>query len=158
MIYSKSEKYAHHPVAGAPHFTPWEFRCKCGMCRQIILDLRLPVMLEKMRTILGRPINIESGYRCPRYNALLIQDGQPASNVSKHIMGLAADIWVTKPNGQRLTGIELARIAYMTGFRSIGVAATWAHVDIRDTPRLRLWTYGALQLDLNWLKKHLESQ
>ncbi len=47
----------------------------------------LAASLEQVRTLLGFPIHINSGYRCQRLNSLV--GGQ---KVSAHIDGLAADI------------------------------------------------------------------
>ena len=157
MIYNKKDNAVHNKVPMAPNFTPWEFRCKCNICQAIILDLMLPVTLERMRGMIGRPIVIESGYRCPRYNEVLIQEGLPASKVSKHIMGTAADIYVVGDNLQKIDGHTLARYAYLAGFRAIGVAPSWIHVDLRQPQRWALWTYGQCY-DLKWLRTFIEGQ
>lgn len=50
---------------------------------------RLCLLLEDIRTLLGRPINISSGYRSPLLNKAV--GGQPNS---QHTVGCAADITV----------------------------------------------------------------
>lgn len=43
--------------------------------------------LERVRTVLGAPVRISSGYRCPELNAAI-----GGAKDSKHMLGLAADI------------------------------------------------------------------
>jgi hypothetical protein len=157
LIYNKKETAVYVPFKSAPSFKPIEFACKCGICKSIIIDIRLVDMLQKLRNLLDSPIYINSGYRCTRYNSVLIQEGAPAAKLSKHIYGAAADIGVRNKDGLLIDGPQLARIAYMIGFRRIGVSQYWIHVDIEPTKRLALWTYGD-KYDLKWLRTHIESQ
>lgn len=48
--------------------------------------MRLCALLEEIRVLLGRPINISSGYRSPAVN-----DAVGGSKNSQHILGCAAD-------------------------------------------------------------------
>lgn len=108
-----------------------EFECNCG-CGDVKLDYRLINGLQSMRDIIGM-ITITSAYRCSEYNAKL----KGASPKSQHLLGKAADIKTKKHP------YEVAKLAYIKGFRGIGVAANknynYVHVDVRDV--YSLWYY-----------------
>lgn len=92
-------------------------------------------LLEAMRTILGQPIPIHSGYRCAARQDLMRKTGFPTSvGTSPHEMGIAADIAI-----REMPGHELAVIAERAGFESIGIASNWIHVDTREGRRR--WHY-----------------
>lgn len=57
-------------------------------------------VLQPLRDAYGKPLRINSGYRCPELNSLV--GGSPSS---QHIKGEAADIGCSKP-------AELAQLAY----------------------------------------------
>lgn len=115
----------------SPHFARHEFACPC--CQQVQVDPRLVDALESLRTLVGRKICINSGYRCPKHNARV--GGSPRS---QHLSGHAADIWVANMTGQHL--YELAK--ELPEFRGLGVGSNYLHVDTRTGPRAR-WRYGA---------------
>jgi len=50
-----------------PNFTPEEFRCRCG-CGTCLVDREFLNRVQQMRTVLGRPMPIVSGCRCPSWN------------------------------------------------------------------------------------------
>ena len=55
---------------------------------EIVANLRiLAAGLERIRAVLGHPIHVSSGYRCPALNAAV-----GGSHDSMHMRGLAADI------------------------------------------------------------------
>ena len=69
-----------------------EFKCKCGNCQlpencppQALIDV-----LENIREHFGKPVIINSGYRCKEHNAKV--GGAPAS---RHTFGDAVDIRVS---------------------------------------------------------------
>jgi uncharacterized protein YcbK (DUF882 family) len=68
------------------NFSRSEFTCDhCGALRgptPALLD-----MLQRMRDIVGRPMTIVSGYRCPHWNQHV--GGIPQS---EHLLGNAADV------------------------------------------------------------------
>ena len=111
------------------HFWIGEFACRDGT-EGIIIDKRLAEGLQRMREIIGKPIVITSGYRNPEHNrAIGGAVPSPASEGSQHLYGKAADIAVVGMSGERL-----ASVARQAGFTGIGIARTWCHVDVRDTP------------------------
>ena len=114
------------------HFSKYEFRCKCG-CGYDDVQPLLVSMLEWMRVTLGRPMVINSGCRCRPYNTLI--GGNPNS---EHMDGQAADIRIGNSAQRR----EMVKLAWEAGFKRLGVANGFVHVDT-DTykPQDRLWLY-----------------
>ena len=68
-----------------------EFQCPC--CRTVRLSPKLVMKLEALRISYGRPIIINSGYRCREHNRAV--GGAPAS---LHMAGCAADVRVAASN------------------------------------------------------------
>lgn len=99
------------------NFSRSEFACgHCG--RRVGPSLALVDVLQRMRTSMGAPLVIVSGYRCPAYNRAV-----GGVLKSEHLTGNAADI----ARGQFRP--EQARAA---GARGIGTRAGWViHVDMR---------------------------
>lgn len=97
--------------------------------------------IQAMRSEAEVAFRINSGYRTPRHNTNI-----NGASKSRHMMGLAADIAI--PKG--MTNFELAGLAYAVGFRRIGVASTFVHVDM--APGEACWTYGSLSKDGLWEK------
>ena len=62
-------------------------------------------VLQPLRDLYGRPMEINSGYRCPKLNALV--GGVPSS---QHVKGEAADI----KTGNQTESYRLARLAKTT--------------------------------------------
>jgi len=69
------------------NFSASEFRCSC--CGKVEIRCKLVIALEDLRSSIGRPMRILSGYRCERHN----REVGGASN-SRHLISDAADIWV----------------------------------------------------------------
>jgi uncharacterized protein YcbK (DUF882 family) len=106
-----------------------EFQCKCG-CQTVKLHSELLRRLQAIRTETGRPVVINSGYRCPAHNRTV-----GGASGSQHLHGKAADIVI-----KGLSIAEQRKICekhFADG--GIGYAATYTHVDVRGT-RAR-WTY-----------------
>lgn len=104
----------------SPHFSSWEFKDhRTGDIKGP--DPLLVQVLERLRSIDGRPLRIVSGYRSPATNAAV----GGASN-SQHLYGRAADL---EP-GRFKAAEALAR-----GARGVGVDRNgWViHVDVRPS-------------------------
>lgn len=74
------------------HFTEKEFRCKCCGSTgspQAAANFRALVdeVLDPAREKLGKPIRVNSGYRCPKHNLAV-----GGVKNSQHMAGEAADI------------------------------------------------------------------
>lgn len=92
------------------HFTDNELRCRC--CGQLPpeakenLEALVDNVLDPARELLGKPIHVNSGFRCLLHNAAV---GGVAK--SQHILGEATDITAGSP-AENLT---LARIIAQLG-------------------------------------------
>ncbi len=105
------------------YFTLQEF--KCHHCGELPPGGMSPVLLQKLddlREMLGNPIIVTSGYRCPTHN----ENVGGVSN-SQHVLGRAADIY-----SPGIPASYLADLAVKIGFDGIGRYATFVHVDVRD--------------------------
>ena len=82
-------------------------------------------VLDPLREAYGRPIRVNSGYRCPKLNTLV--GGTPNS---QHMRGEAADIQPVVGNEADLP--ELARILIENGkFDQLIIYPTFIHVSYR---------------------------
>ena len=111
----------------SPHFNLSEFACPC--CNRVMLHPKLLLKLIELRKILERPVYINSGYRCSRYNH---QIGGVAN--SYHRIGLAVDIKVKDINL-----ITLLEVCENIDFAGIGFyeKKNFLHLDVRPTKRIR---------------------
>lgn len=115
----------------SPHFRQRELACPC--CGRAEVTAELVAALEALRALSGRPILIHSGFRCAAHNAAI--GGEPHSY---HCRGMAADIGIATLSGRQI--VELAR--QLPAFHGFGAAPEWAHVDVRPTEHIALWSYG----------------
>lgn len=104
------------------HFEAYEFICKCG-CGKSVTDKDLVTKLEKLRELLGEPIYVTSGYRCPNHS---VSVGGYATDA--HTVGIAADIQVPNYSVE-----DIAEAAEKAGFTGIGLMDNAVHVDVRNT-------------------------
>jgi uncharacterized protein YcbK (DUF882 family) len=103
----------------SPHFSHREFACH--HCGRAVIANGLVARLEILRSIVGHPLPILSGYRCAVHNRAV-----GGARNSQHLRGAAVDF------KQGLVSVAAARKA---GFRGIGICNGWAvHVDIRPGP------------------------
>jgi len=106
----------------APNFKLREFECK--HCGTVKIDPELVRRLQVMRDEIGKPIIINSGYRCPEHNRAV-----GGASGSQHLYGRAADI--VCPG---LTTAQLYKVAekhFEDG--GLGRYAGYVHVDTRGT-------------------------
>lgn len=109
------------------NFTVAEFACKgSGCCSTVKIDTDLVEYLQKIRDHFGKPVIINSAYRCPTHNKRI--GGASASN---HMKGMAADITM-----RGVSHAEIAKYAESLGMKGIGLYETdadghFVHVDTR---------------------------
>lgn len=109
-----------------------EFRCKDG---SVIPDNILPNLVELaenlqvLRDYLGFPIQINSGYRSPAYNAKI-----GGAKFSQHIQGKAADISCAKYTPEQVCSAILKLISEgKMKEGGLGLYNSWVHYDTRGT-------------------------
>src|SRR5210317_2624941 len=112
------------------YFTLDEFDCK--ETGQNKMSNNFLIMIDRLREECGFPFVITSGYRAPEHSA-----EKDKLTKGRHTQGIAADIAVS--NGyQRYLVVEKA---IELGFKGIGVANDFVHVDLRNTEEPVMWTY-----------------
>jgi hypothetical protein len=101
---------------------------------------RLARGLDRVRRLLGHPLEITSGYRCPELNAAV--GGAPRS---QHAQGLAADF--TCPGfGPPLAVARAIRDSAIEYDQCIYEYAEWLHISFSAAPRRRTLTiYSAAE-------------
>ena len=118
-----------------PNFTLEEIQCKCGkvhMEQPSFDDLML--RLQVLRTSFGKPLHVNSGYRCESHN-----HAQGGVKNSKHTQGKAADIstvgWTSEDKSLFI------QLASDFGFGGIGISKhrNFIHIDTRKVGML--WVY-----------------
>jgi zinc D-Ala-D-Ala carboxypeptidase len=129
------------------HFKLSEFDCKGSPGTGSNMDLVFLLMIDKAREIAGTPFLINSGFRTKAYNDKLIKLGYKASPNSSHLKGKAADIHVNS-----VTVIKVIRACVEAGFKRIGIARTFIHVD-NDNEKVNpaVWLYNGVD---DQLKKY----
>lgn len=93
----------------------------------------LALGLERVRALLGHPMHIDSGYRCPALNAAV-----GGSKVSAHMEGWAAD-FVCPDYGAPL-GIARAIAASDIQFDQCIQEGTWVHISFAPAMRRQALT------------------
>lgn len=113
------------------HFKLKEIKCRCG-CGFYIINKELLEKIELARLLACTPFIINSWCRCKAYN-----DSLPNSVVdSAHLKGMAVDIAIADSN----KSIILKSLC-KAGFKRIGIAKKFIHVDIdADKPQVK-WQY-----------------
>lgn len=144
------EPWFSDPIAWSsgptPHL-PWlELNCKDGTAYPVewraLRAHPLAVEFEHVRATIGgfmgrpTPIHIGSGYRTESWNARI-----KGSRGSRHIQGIAIDLWTPKAIGL-LDFLDIVLIvAKRPGgrIRGIGVYPWGIHIDIREGGRIARW-------------------
>ena len=143
------------------NFRVSEFACHGnGCCSTVMIDEQLVKFVQKIRDHFGKPVTINSGYRCATHNKNV-----GGATGSLHAKGQAADIAV-----EGVTPAEVAKYAESIGILGIGLYETakdgyFVHIDTRTTKAF--WygqgqayrsTFGGavetkVKVELNELKK-----
>lgn len=108
----------------AENFNLREFQCKGRSCcnGSVKLESRLVEMLQALRSQLGIPLYITSGYRCKEHNTSV-----GGAERSQHLLGTAADV-----RGD-IDLSHLMEAAKQIGFTGIGYypRSRFVHLDVR---------------------------
>lgn len=120
------------------NFKASEFACHGkGCCSTVKIDEKLVEYIQKIRDHFGKPVTINSGYRCSKHNKSV-----GGASGSRHTKGQAADIVVkdTAP-------AEVAKYAESIGILGIGLYETskdgyFVHIDTRTS---KSFWYGKKQ-------------
>ena len=109
-----------------------EFECKggCDMPLEVYENIiKLASQLQFLRDYTGRPITINSAYRCPEHNAKV-----GGSKTSQHLLGKAEDITIQslKPAEVFVLIEDLIDMGHMLQ-GGLGLYDTFVHYDIRKT-------------------------
>ena len=111
-----------------------EFKCKCGcdMPLEVYENIiKLASQLQFLRDYTGRPITINSAYRCPKHNKKV-----GGSKTSQHLSGKAADITIQslKPAEVFMIIEDLIDMGHMLqGGLGLYEKKGFTHYDIRKT-------------------------
>jgi zinc D-Ala-D-Ala carboxypeptidase len=113
------------------HFEIEEFNCKETGSNN--MSPNFLVMLDRLRELCDFPFVITSGYRSPEHSA----ERNKPNGGGTHTKGIAADIAV-KDGYQRYLLVEKA---IELGFKGVGVAKGFVHVDLRNSNYPVMWSY-----------------
>lgn len=104
------------------NFESTEFDCHCkSSCSTTIIDEQLITYLQKIRDHFGKPVTINSAYRCKEHNKSV-----GGANSSKHLYGQAADIKIAG-----VAPLRIAQYAEFIGIKGIGRYTNFIHIDTR---------------------------
>lgn len=122
------------------HFSRSEFQCRCGCGANQMADDFIKI-LDDLRELLGFPLIVTSGYRCPSHNVAVSTTGIHGP----HTTGRAVDFAISGPRA-----VALVRRALHSSMRGIGInqrgdhAQRFIHLDDLDGPdhpRPNVWSY-----------------
>ena len=114
------------------HFSHKELACKCGCGLQNTTDIQLS-MLNNVRELVGVPMIVTSGSRCPEYNKKV-----GGVETSDHLTGQGTDVFCETSSMR----FALIRSAIAIGFKRIGVAKDFIHLGSNNNnPRNVFWLY-----------------
>ena len=114
------------------YFNLEEFNCPCLPNSGVNMDKEFILKLEKAREIANIPFRISSGYRCEEHNEKV-----GGVKNSSHLKGLAADIKVGSGNERYI----ILNSLILAGFKRLGIAKTFIHVDLDHEKPNSVWTY-----------------
>lgn len=111
------------------NFTPAEVACPC--CDELHYDHDFMESLQTLRNWCGRPMTVNSMYRCKKHNQAV-----GGSDKSYHLIGRAVDIHCTDDNELLEILLHNASLlhAQLRPFTGIGVYNTFVHLDQRGNP------------------------
>jgi uncharacterized protein YcbK (DUF882 family) len=111
--------------------------CACPCCGYAIVNVDTVIAFEAIRKIVGKPLKVNSWYRCPKHN-----DTEKGAEYSKHLIGVAADLdWEGAETDLADTEFR-NKIRAVNNVRGIGWGKGFMHVDTDEArPHLVEWRY-----------------
>jgi len=107
-----------------------EFSCHC--CGKLCSDWKagevpqIILSVQKFRDLVGKPVQILSGYRCPKHNAEV-----EGVRFSQHLVGNAADVRVQGMSPAEMRSIAEKIPEFLHGGIGIYEASDFTHLDVR---------------------------
>jgi len=122
------------------YFSEKELACSCGCGRGIYdMDPDYMEVMEAIRSKVGFPLPVTSGFRCPDYNAKISKTGEHGP----HTTGRALDIRV-----DRIRAYQVIQAAIEFGITGIGIAqkgdGRFLHLDMVERKgdlEYTIWSY-----------------
>lgn len=111
------------------YFQVTELDCPC--CGECKMDPNLTEKLDLLRERFGKPLYVNSAYRCHKHNYEV-----GGKITSHHLAGRAVDISTARMT--REDKYKFLKLA-MDGFHGIGIGKTYIHVDIGQVKAM--WVY-----------------
>lgn len=114
-------------MKSTPHFKESEWACRCSHCNRSTPHKMVPEVMEaveQIRVLAGRPLTLNSAYRCARH-----PEEAKKSKPGQHNAGTAVDIRVAD-GVQRL---EIIKLGLQLGATGVGVANGFVHLDWRKS-------------------------
>ena len=123
------------------HFKESEFLCHHCKGRGIQVDF--VKLLERLRTALARPVQINSGYRCMAHP---VERAKTPGTYSAHTYGIAADISVAQ---LALKNLYKAVLRFPE-FHGIGVDPWRSYIHLDTRAKVARWTYARMGATAPW--------
>ncbi len=121
-----------------PNFTPKELACRS--CKAVLVVPSFLDMMQSIRTKMGVPFNVTSGYRSPEHNAAV---SGTKKTEGPHVSGQAMDIAINYGSAR-----SLLNMAFAAGFMGIGIRqhghpnGRYIHLDMWHQRESEVvWTY-----------------
>lgn len=116
------------------HFKPSDFKCRCGKCNGLEMDLDVVRKLDQVASLIGLPLSVQYGAVCPKAGT-----SGPAHFALEHFPDLetrrcyAVDIRCPSNGAAPTFRYRFIKAALEVGFRRIEVGKSYIHVD--DHPK-----------------------
>lgn len=112
------------------NFSRKELECKCG-CGLCNMDEIFLIKLQILRDFYGKPIIINSAFRCFDHNRSL-----GSSDRSQHVLGRACDLKINNDSER----YEILNLAFNLNFTGIATGKGFVHLDLRSGES-KSWLY-----------------
>jgi|TARA_R110000744_G_C19256679_1_gene550895 zinc D-Ala-D-Ala carboxypeptidase len=118
------------------NFTKDEFACRCGCGSNQIRDEIIDAV-QKIRTEVGYPLVVSSGYRCSEHP---VEKSKTKPGTGTHCRGVAADLAVSHQQAKEVLVVALQMDVGGVGVHQKG-DGRFIHIDVDIDRRSLIWTY-----------------